>query len=384
MQAGAPQLGVPQQGLDVVLAGFARALRAAGLPVTTSSTSAFLVACEAVGADRSAGVFWAGRATLCTQPDHLRLYDRVFEAWFGGKVPRVGRASPYQQPRVEARAPLLDPPAGGRAQQEREEDHVAARASGAEVLRHRDIATLSAADRAALARLFDGLSVRLPRRPTTRRRPARRGEVDARATMREQLRRGGEVGRLHHRTRSTRPRRVTLLLDVSGSMSPYADALMRLGHLLVRAGQASGGRVEVFSIGTRLTRLTPALARSRDPDTALRLAGEQVPDWAGGTRLGEVLRAFTDRWGARGLARGAVVVVCSDGWERGDAALLGEQAQRLRRLARRVVWLNPHRGKAGYLPVQSGIAAVVPYVDDLVAGHSLATFAELLELLADA
>jgi hypothetical protein len=177
---------------------------------------------------------------------------------------------------------------------------------------------------------------------------------------------------------------VTLLLDVSGSMSPYADALMRLGHLLVRAGQASGGRVEVFSIGTRLTRLTPALARSRDPDTALRLAGEQVPDWAGGTRLGEVLRAFTDRWGARGLARGAVVVVCSDGWERGDAALLGEQVQRLRRLARRVVWLNPHRGKAGYLPVQSGIAAVVPYVDDLVAGHSLATFAELLELLADA
>ncbi len=113
----------------------------------------------------------------------------------------------------------------------------------------------------------------------------------------------------------------------------------------------------------------------------MRLAGEQVPDWSGGTRLGEVLKAFTDRWGQRGLARGAVLVVCSDGWERGDATMLGEQAQRLARLTHRLVWLNPHRGKDGYLPVQAGIVAVVPHVDDLVAGHSLATFTELLELV---
>jgi len=370
--------------VDVVLAGFARALRAAGLPVTTSSTSAFLSACAHVGAGDPGGVYWCGRATMCHDPDHLRLYDRVFEAWFAGKVPRTGRSNPYQQPRVQARAPLQDLPAGGRARQEREQDPVAARASGAEVLRHRDIADLSAADRAQLALLFEGMRVRLPRRPAARRRPARRGDVDARATVREQLRRGGELGPLRWRRRGTRPRRVTVLVDVSGSMAPYADALLRLGHLLVQAGQASGGRVEVFSIGTRLTRLTPALARTRDPDSALRLAGERVPDWAGGTRLGEVLRAFTDRWGARGIARGAVLVICSDGWERGDAALLGEQVQRLSRLARRIVWLNPHRGKAGYLPVQAGIAAVVPYIDDLVAGHSLATFEDLLGMVGDA
>lgn len=375
---------VSQARVDVVLAGFARALRAAGLPVTTSSTSAFLSACGHVGAGAPAGVYWAGRATLCHEPDHLRLYDPVFEAWFGGKVPRVGRASAYQQPRVQARAPLQDDTGGGRGRQQREEDAVAARASAVEVLRHRDIADLSGADRAELARLFEGLRVTLPRRAVSRRRPARRGEVDARATVREQLRRGGELGPLRWRRRGTRPRRVTLLLDVSGSMTPYADALLRLGHLLVRAGQAGGGRVEVFSIGTRLTRLTPALARSRDPDTALRLAGEQVPDWAGGTRLGEVLRAFTDRWGARGLARGAVLVICSDGWERGDATLLGEQVLRLSRLTHRTLWLNPHRGKVGYRPVQAGIAAVVPYVDDLVAGHSLATFADLLGMVADA
>jgi len=137
---------------------------------------------------------------------------------------------------------------------------------------------------------------------------------------------------------------------------------------------------EAFTIGTRLTRVTRAL-RARDPDEALRGAGEQVPDWSGGTRLGEVLQAFLDRWGQRGMARGAVVVVFSDGWERGDPAALGEQMQRMHRLAYRVVWVNPHRGKAGYRPIQGGIAAALPYVDDFVAGHSLATFAELVEVV---
>jgi uncharacterized protein with von Willebrand factor type A (vWA) domain len=141
--------------------------------------------------------------------------------------------------------------------------------------------------------------------------------------------------------------------------------------------------VEVFTVGTRLTRVTPAL-RMRDPDQALAAAGQVVPDWSGGTRLGETLRAFTDRWGQRGAARGAVVVIASDGWERGDPRLLGEQVARLRRLARAVVWMNPHRGKAGYEPVQGGIVAVAPYLDALVAGHSMDSYARLLEVVADA
>jgi uncharacterized protein with von Willebrand factor type A (vWA) domain len=174
---------------------------------------------------------------------------------------------------------------------------------------------------------------------------------------------------------------VVLLIDVSGSMSGYVDALLRLAHRFVTAGGRAP--VEVFSVGTRLTHLTRPL-RLRDPDRAIAAAGAAVPDWSGGTRLGEVLKVFLDRWGQRGTARRAVVVVCSDGWERGDTALLGTQLHRLAGLAHRVVWLNPHRGKPGYLPVQAGIVAVLPYLDDLIAGHSLASFADLLEVVADA
>jgi len=141
--------------------------------------------------------------------------------------------------------------------------------------------------------------------------------------------------------------------------------------------------VETFTVGTRLTHLTRAM-RLRDPERALVAAGETVPDWSGGTRLGETLRFFLDRWGQRGLARGAVVVVFSDGWERGDPALLGEQMARLGRIAHRVVWVNPHRGKSGYEPVQQGVLAALPHCDDFVAGHSLATFAELSEVISRA
>jgi uncharacterized protein with von Willebrand factor type A (vWA) domain len=184
----------------------------------------------------------------------------------------------------------------------------------------------------------------------------------------------GELTAPLRRRRSRRPRKVVLLVDVSGSMSPYADALLRFAHAVVRRSPAS---VEVFTIGTRLTRVTLPL-RHRDPERALAAATAAVPDWSGGTRLGEVLRAFLDRWGQRGAARGAVVVICSDGWERGDASLLAEQLARLRRLAHKVLWANPHAGHAGYVPVQSGIAAALPHVDRLLAGHSLASLQELL------
>ncbi|MDX6326496.1 MAG: uncharacterized protein QOK15_2850, partial [Nocardioidaceae bacterium] len=212
--------------------------------------------------------------------------------------------------------------------------------------------------------------------------------VDPYGTLRRTLRRMGEPVEIARRQRSTSVRRVVLLVDVSGSMNTYADALLRLAHRIVQqlpVGGSAGSRGvsprgEVFSIGTRVTRLTPAL-RLRDPDRALVAAGRTVPDWSGGTRLGEGLKVFLDRWGQRGLARGAVVVVFSDGWERGDAALLGEQMARLHRLAHRVVWVNPHKGAEGYRPVQTGMAAALPHVDDFVAGHSLAAFQEVLEVM---
>jgi uncharacterized protein len=172
---------------------------------------------------------------------------------------------------------------------------------------------------------------------------------------------------------------VVLLIDVSGSMSPYADTLLRFAHVVVRAMPAA----EVFTLGTRLTRVTREL-RHRDPERALAAAGRAIPDWSGGTRLGDVLGAFVTRWGARGVARRAVVVVCSDGWERGEPDELAVQMGRLRRLAHRVIWVNPHAGKAGYEPVQRGIVAVLPYLDRLLAGHSLATLERLLEEMAHA
>ncbi|MGF1645536.1 MAG: VWA domain-containing protein [Kineosporiaceae bacterium] len=365
---------------DEVLLGLARALRAAGLPVTGDRARVFATAAAAVGVGDRQRVYWAGRATLLGEPDQTAVYDRVFELWFSGRPPRPGGARRGPAPAI--RTTLGDPPpaSGPGPGGDAPADVVRARASGAEVLRHRDLADLTPAERAVVAELLRHLRPRPPRRPARRWSPRSRGDVDARRTLREHLRRAGEPGPLRHRRSRARPRRVVLLVDVSGSMEPYADALLRLAHAWVRAAP---GSTEVFTVGTRLTRVTRAL-RARDPDEALRAAAAEIPDWSGGTRLGEVLGAFLDRWGRRGTARGAVVVVFSDGWERGDPGLLGEQAARLRRLAHRVLWANPHRGRAGYLPVQGGIAAVLPHLDGLVAGHSVASFAALADAVAEA
>ncbi|WP_418058033.1 vWA domain-containing protein [Pimelobacter simplex] len=364
---------------DEILLGFATALRSAGVAVTPDRARAYLDAVALVGLGDRGATRAAGRATLCATPEDLERHDRVFDEWFSrdNTTPTVRPRHAQQQPTA---ALLPDDEAAGTGGPE-DDDQVKAMASSADILRHRDVATLDPAERVRLAAMFATLPVRLPTRPTARRTPHRRGAVDASRTLRASLRQMGEPSRIHYRRRGLRPRRVVLLVDVSGSMSGYADALLRLAHRVVVAGAASGGSrdaVEVFSVGTRLTHLTRALRR-RDPDRAIAAAGDAVPDWSGGTRLGETLKAFLDRWGRRGMARGAVVVVFSDGWERGDAQLLGEQAARLRRYAHRVIWVNPHRGKDGYAPVQQGVVAVLPHVDAFLAGHSLATFAELLE-----
>lgn len=359
---------------DEILLGFTRALRSAGVPVTHDRSRTYLDAVAVVGlADRRAARA-AGRATLCASPEDLERHDRIFDEWFGAGPahPTDPPPKPRSAPRVtllaEADAETGAGPADG--------DPLRVKASAAEVLRHRDVATLDPGERILLATLFASIPVVLPTRRAARRTAWRRGEVDASRTLRASLRRMGEPAQIHRRHRRERARRVVLLLDVSGSMSDYADAHLRVAHRIVSGG--APGAVEVFSIGTRLTRLTRAL-QLRDPDRAIAAAGAAVPDWSGGTRLGETVKAFLDRWGRRGLARGAVVVVVSDGWERGDARLLGEQLAQLHRLAHRVIWVNPYRGKPGYEPVQQGIVAVLPHVDVLLAGHSLATFAQLTE-----
>jgi uncharacterized protein len=369
---------------DEILLGFTRALRSAGVAVTHDRATSFLQAAAMVGSQDYQATFRAGRATLCAGPDDLVRYAHVFEAWFGARE-QLPRTVPRERPR-EISPPL---PLGesGETGGESTPDVVRAAASDREVLQHRDVAVMRPDEKALLDAMIRALRPRLPRRRAHRRTPWRRGEIDVHRTLRTTLRQMGEPGRVEHRRRGTTARRVVLLVDVSASMRPYADALLRLAHLVSTAstrGTSSGrGRVEVFTLGTRLTRITLPL-RISDPERALVRAGEQVPDWSGGTRLGETMKAFLDRWGARGMARGAVVVVFSDGWERGDAAELGEQMKRLQRLAHRVVWVNPHRGKDGYEPVQQGIAAALPFCDDFVAGHSLRAFDQVLEVVARA
>jgi len=361
--------GVRDAGPVSTLVGFARTLRAAGVRADPERVQAMVAALAQLDVLAPQDVYWAGRLTLCADPDDLPRYDRCFAAFFSGVTARPSRKAP---PVVVVR-PVAEPGGVPDGEEGTSADMRAATASTVEVLRERDVARLSAGERAEVHRLIALLTAAPARRPSRRYGPASGGRLDPGRTVRAVLRRGGEPSRLYYRRHRERPRRVVLLIDVSGSMAPYADALLRFGHAVLRSAPRS---TEVFSVGTRLTRLTREL-RHRDPDTALTSVGAAIPDWSGGTRLGQELKEFLDRFGQRGLARGAVVVIASDGWERGDAGLLGEQMARLTRLAHRVVWANPHKARPGYEPLTAGMMAALPYVDDFVSGHSLGALEEL-------
>jgi uncharacterized protein len=366
-----PALGGRTRDVVDTVLGFARTLRHAGVAASPDRVEAMLAALGSLDVLDPGAVYWAGRLTLCAGPDDLDRYDAAFAAYFAGERPRAPRAAGRPEVRLSPSAPVDD--GSGDGDEETEAPDLAVQASADEVLRNRDVAELTPAEREHLRRLFALLVPAAPMRPSRRRRPSPQGAVHPARTVRRALRSGGEVTRLHHHRRQARPRRVVLLVDVSGSMAPYADALLRYAHAAVRARPSS---TEVFTIGTRLTRVTREM-RLRDPERALAASGSAIPDWSGGTRLGEVLKAFLDRWGQRGTARGAVIVVCSDGWERGGTELLAEQMVRLRRLAHSVVWVNPHKGRAGYEPLTGGMQAALPSVDHFVAGHSMAAFEEL-------
>ncbi|MEU3341626.1 VWA domain-containing protein [Streptomyces sp. NPDC006668] len=365
-------------GADAALLGFARALRAAGVDASAERVHTFLRAVDELRPRMRADVYWAGRLTLCGGHDDLERYERVFAAYFG-EAPRA-RRTPTATPPPRLRLVVREGPAPGTAARDQHHDAppATALASSTEVLRHRDVAELGSAEREQLRRLLAAFTLPGETRRSARRRPARRGEVDPHRTVRELLRRGGEPARLRRHSRAERPRRVVLLVDVSGSMAPYADALLRFAHAAAR-----GSRTEVFTIGTRLTRVTRELSH-RDPEPAMTALAEAVPDWRGGTRLGELLREFLDRWGQRGMARGAIVVLLSDGWERGDPELLGAQMRRLHRLAHRVVWANPRKARPGYAPLAAGMAAALPSVDAFVEGHSLAALERLAAVVRGA
>ena len=356
--------------------GFVAALRSAGLEVSLLSSMLYAEALCAVGVGRPDDVYWAGRAALVHRPEDFDLYDAVFRAYWTGAPGLVVRSTPTAVP---VTVELDDPDAeDGDGPDRSDGERVAVRYSPAEILAGKDFADYSDDELAEARRLMERMCRQGPMRPSRRHRPVRtdRGRPDVRRTVRAALRSGGEPVRLCRRAPATRPRKLVLLLDVSGSMEPYARALLRF----VQAAVAGRGRVEAFALGTRLTRLTRELS-SRDPDRALRDAAEAVLDWSGGTRLGAGLGRFNDEWGCRGMARGAVAVILSDGWDRGEPAEMAEQMRRLSRVAHRVVWVNPLKATPGYQPLARGMAAALPHVDLFVEGHNLHSLERLAALI---
>ena len=389
--------------------GLGIALHTAGLPVGPDRCERLARAVTVMGATSVAELRACALATLVSDPGQMSTFDRVFAALFGGPspfrdlVPLPGpaafpRADTDGGPQPHARSQGdadgwsagMHVSASGSAADDGDEPlaeapalrHVA---SAAERLRGRDFTELSPAELRQLVTLMREMTLAVPPRRTRRYRPARDGKrPDLRRTLRLARRSGGEPIRLARRARRVRPRRLVVLCDISGSMEPYARALLLLLYAIhggqVRGGSSGQNRPEVFSFATRLTRLTPALAAA-SPDTMLAKAGEAAPDWSGGTRIGAAVKEFNDHYGSRGMARGAVVLIISDGWETGQPELLGAQMARLSRVAHRIVWANPRTQSPRYRPEVGGMAAAWPYCDAVVSAHNLDALDDLLKAL---
>lgn len=363
--------------MDERVTGLIEWLRIAGLSVPISSMLMFADALTRLDGDLHS-IYWAGRSTLAHSPADIDIYDLTFRQWILGS----GFATAPLQSVETLTLTIDDEEIEGDRPDESDLDEgeeMVVRFSRTEVLRDRDFAELDPEERDEVDRLLAQLRLVGETRRSRRRRPSRRadGRPDLRRTIRESLRTGGEPLARRSMVRTRVPRRVVLLADISGSMETYSRALVRFAHAAVSAR----ANVEVFTLGTRLTRLTRELD-THDPDLALARAAEAVPDWSGGTRLGEGLRRFNDRWGTKGMARGAIVVILSDGWDRGDPADLVEQMARLRRVAHRIVWVNPLKASPGYAPLAKGMAAALPFLDEFVEGHSLDALDELSRIVS--
>jgi uncharacterized protein with von Willebrand factor type A (vWA) domain len=356
---------------------FGRVLREAGLEIGPGRSTDAVRALGAVDLARRDDVYFSLRQTLVSRRDELAVFDRAFDAWFL-RAP-VEPASGEQAPE-----PLLRLVEGAASDgedgddEERDDDALEVGASGQELLRDKDFAELSDDELLRLRELIERIARTRPLRRSRRTRRDPLGEgLDVRGMIRRSLRTGGDPVDRPLRARKEVPRRLVLLCDVSGSMDSYARALLLFLHAAVGAGRG----VEAFAFGTRLSRLTPDLA-TRDPMAALARCTEEVVDWGSGTRIGASLREFNEVWGRRGLSRGAIVVVVSDGWEREDPGLVGREMARLARAAYAVIWVNPLKGNPDYQPLAGGMRAALPFVDRFLAGHNLRSLEELATVLA--
>ena len=373
-----------EPGPTTELVRFGRLLRAHGVNVGAGQVLSYTRAVADLDPADIDDLYWAGRVTLVNRHSDVPIYNAAFEAFFIGS-------------QDDSPAPLLplatadtdngDPASVsfGTDQHEMEilevgdEELPAAggpRASSAEILRTKHFDRWTEEEFSQLARLLPGL--RLPQKRSRRTRPSPRGpRIDLRRSVRHSLRHGGDVVHLRRHRRVKRPRSIVLIVDVSGSMAGFSRALVLFSYGMSRASQ----RVEVFCFGTRLTRLTNAM-RVRDPNAALDEATELVVDWDGGTRIGESLATYVTKWGKYRFNRGAVVIICSDGLERGEPDRLAWAMQRLSRQAHAVVWVNPLAGDPNFQPLSRGLVAALPFVDELIAGHNIKGLEDLAGVLA--
>jgi uncharacterized protein with von Willebrand factor type A (vWA) domain len=351
------------------LVAFGRALRDEGVAVGTGRINDF---CQAAALLPPEDLYWAGRGTLVAKRDDIPTYDRVYRAFFG-KPPSV--PLPEESPPAKLRASSGDEEQDSDSEGNQEAEPELLLASAIEILKEKSFSRCTQEELALLTELMQRVRLAVPLRRSRRRRKARGGTPDLRRTIRRSFRTGGEPVERFFRERRRQPRRLVLFLDVSGSMAAYSRALLVFAYAALRADP----RWEAYAFGTRLTRLTRALG-PRDPDEALKSAASEVFDWDGGTRIGESLRSFLQT--QTQIARGAVVIVCSDGLEVGDPSLLAKQMERLSRLAYRVIWINPLKEDPAYEPLARGMAACLPYIDLFVSGHNLASLEALSDELA--
>lgn len=368
--------GAPFIGL---LVSFAGELRGAGLAVGSGDVLVYCSAASALDPADLVDLYWAGRTTLVNRHDDIARYDEVFRRFFlDAEGPQEDVLALMLRASAQAQGALAIPSTEPGEDDGEDDAFLGWMASDVDVLKRKSFAACTPQELAALRRIMTRIRLTPPRRRTRRSAAARTGpRPDPRRTVRESMRMHGEPTRLYWRRRKVRLRPLILILDISGSMADYSRNLLQFAH----SAKRSAGRVEVFCFGTRLTRVTGAM-ECRRPDEALERAARAAFDWDGGTRIGDCLDAFVRDWARRGLCRGGVVVICSDGLDRGDPAVLAAAMERLSRLSHRLVWLNPHKGDdPGFRPSTLGMLVAAPHIDLLLSGHDLASLEKLAALL---